>query len=965
MQTASDRAFFASVLEDTDVGVIPLPNGAELFVVARSPRAPERFVLDVELPDGARLRQAIARDPIPNDPPKSLEIVRGEETLGYIHPPIAIDADGEAVPATMTLDGQSIVLAVPHRDRDIRYPVNVDPEMRMYSDISAGWLGWDWNQSLVGTGNAGNFFARKNDCAYYCGLYQSFPPYTRLNNGSYAQWYYRAPLNSYLYRTTFSGIAHAPLSLYGANHTRAFQGLMNSSYTAWESNVNYVNQAGVSGPNPYGPHSGSYYGLQHDFCFNPRCDPNTAAASEQNFAVFGLESRNGFGGTTPPTSGAYPGTTTMAWANVYLGDRRPPSLTTATPASRDWTDEPAGTTHTITTGVHDDGLGIYGIGLDGAASGSSAVRHGCEGHIVRSKCPSDWSTSLTYTLNEGINTLTTYGQDFVGNRTPGGTWTEKIDRSAPSISEISGSLHAARNRSDDRRFEGLYEASYGLRVRATDAGSGVREIEIFVDGESQRARGGYSSSGSLDWELRPDDHPDDDYSVKVVVRDALAPSGATQDGPHVITEDFEVTVDRRGDIYTARQHTGDPGQGGELIAEEWAKFQTQTARWREEDIISTRTGVTCSRNGSVTARCGEVRDVSRFGEDNPGEGEIFTLYRGATENDERLQQVGELNQMAVDTAGKQAVARGPLSDVMQPWQNAPPAHGSTYAAYEAQHTIDTTTGVDGAENEQEQVGSEQVTVRLWMDEGTQMPVREIATTSTGEQMSLRYWTYERSRLGDADVPADFFRSARPAQVEQDKEVDYRGDDALGLQTEPETGRTYQPYALGNTPLVKGLLYCLATNSVETLRESGPDSITSTTGELAPGPLAPASQRATANYNLLPLGAVCDAGAGSLSDPALVVRSTERGSSLAQAWKSAYVEIGEAAQANPLHTDLLRVGALPFVLLTEPSISDTAYVITISEESSGVYLEKGNTAIVVTGAFDKTTINDLANALEAQ
>ena len=44
VQTASDRAFFANVLEDTDVGVIPLPDGAELFVVARSPQAPERFV---------------------------------------------------------------------------------------------------------------------------------------------------------------------------------------------------------------------------------------------------------------------------------------------------------------------------------------------------------------------------------------------------------------------------------------------------------------------------------------------------------------------------------------------------------------------------------------------------------------------------------------------------------------------------------------------------------------------------------------------------------------------------------------------------------------------------------------------------------------------------------------------------------------------------------------------------------
>lgn len=70
VQTASDRAFFANVLTDSDVSVVPLPDGAELSVLVRSALAPERFVLDVQLPAGARLRQAIARDPVPGDPPQ-------------------------------------------------------------------------------------------------------------------------------------------------------------------------------------------------------------------------------------------------------------------------------------------------------------------------------------------------------------------------------------------------------------------------------------------------------------------------------------------------------------------------------------------------------------------------------------------------------------------------------------------------------------------------------------------------------------------------------------------------------------------------------------------------------------------------------------------------------------------------------------------------------------------------------
>lgn len=258
-QIASDRAFFANVLQDSDVGVMALPDGVELFVLVRSPQAPARFVLDVELPDGARLRQAIAREPIAGDPPKSLEIVRGEQSLGSIHPPIAVDADGQPVPATIALDGQSVVLEVAHRDRDIRYPVNVDPEIRLYSDYYADWLRWAWTQNR---GGGGSFAAAKNDCAYYCGLYQSVPQYTTLTNGSYAQWYYSAPVNAYVHRTTFGGIAHNPLNAFGRDHTRSYMGLLNASATAWEPNVNYVNQAGISGPNPYGPHSGAYYGLE-------------------------------------------------------------------------------------------------------------------------------------------------------------------------------------------------------------------------------------------------------------------------------------------------------------------------------------------------------------------------------------------------------------------------------------------------------------------------------------------------------------------------------------------------------------------------------------------------------------------------------------------------------------------------------------------------------------------------------
>lgn len=571
VQTANDRAFFANVLPDSDVSVMALPDGVEMSVLVRSPHAPERIVLDVTLPDGARLRQAIARDPIPGDPPRSLEIVRGKKTLGYIHPPIAIDADGEAVAATMSLDGHDVVLNVSHRDRDVHYPVNLDPEIRLYSDRYADWLGWGWTQNR---GGGGSFGATKNDCAYYCGLYQSVPTNTTLTNGSYAQWYYTSPANSYIYRATFGGISHNPLNAFGQNHTRSYMGLLNGTATAWESNVNYINQAGVSGPNPYGPNSGAYYGLEHDFCFNPRCDPKAAAATERNSAIFGFQAQNAFGGTAI-SSGPYKGTNTMAWASVYLGDRRPPSLTLAMPPSHEWSDEVAGTVHTVTVGSHDDGLRVYGVGLDGAASGGGLVRHGCLGHVARSPCPADWSHAIAYTLNEGISTLTGYGQDAVDNRTPAapGTWIEKIDRSKPKDIVLSGSAWDARTQPDDDGglSGGLFDGAATLNVSAADDQSGVASIELQVNGRRLRpdhlqpascTTSGCPRTMTRSFELLQSELPQGDYPVTVIVKDQLADRPGVDASRHTETSSFELYSEGPTERTDASADSAeDPGEG--------------------------------------------------------------------------------------------------------------------------------------------------------------------------------------------------------------------------------------------------------------------------------------------------------------------------------------------------------------------------------------------------------------------
>jgi len=97
VQRSGDRSFFADTRTDTDALIVPTATGVELGLIVRSVKAPERQILDLDLPDGATVRRGRSKDPIPNDPALSLQIRRGKSILGYVNPPHAFDADGENV----------------------------------------------------------------------------------------------------------------------------------------------------------------------------------------------------------------------------------------------------------------------------------------------------------------------------------------------------------------------------------------------------------------------------------------------------------------------------------------------------------------------------------------------------------------------------------------------------------------------------------------------------------------------------------------------------------------------------------------------------------------------------------------------------------------------------------------------------------------------------------------------------
>jgi len=425
-------AFFAGVGTDTDMQVNAAPHGIESFLQLRSPASPERFVLDFTLPPGGRLVPGVSVHPIPNDPPRSIEIQKADGTpAGYVYPPSTTDADGNSVPSTAHIEGSRVVLQVSHHGRDLHYPLNFDPTIVEYGNSQIGFPGIRWTQA-VAPGDS-YFGQATDDCGYYCyGLYESLPTNSYFGNNDYAEYYYNTPPNAYVSGNAIYSWSH---NTYAYGVTYAFTGLLypyanaNGGPSAW--------QAGSSGftlQNPPGKVSDAFpFVAQYAFpagtvfdCFNPRCDGTQGADYGTEVIGLGAYTASGPGVFTGPNR-AY---VTADGVGTYLSDRHPPTFTTPTPPSPFWTND-GGQGHTIYVGEADQGLGIMSLTLSNAAGGNGTIMQRCNGAPASSPCPLGPITdSFTYTLNEGITQLQLSLSDIAFNSAQQ-YWTELIDRTPP------------------------------------------------------------------------------------------------------------------------------------------------------------------------------------------------------------------------------------------------------------------------------------------------------------------------------------------------------------------------------------------------------------------------------------------------------------------------------------------------------------------------------------------------------
>jgi len=479
-EAGDDRVIYPNALMDTDVMVKSTTTGAEVLWQLRSPRATEELVLDLDVPAGA----------VASKSGESVVVMRDGEQLTTVSPPIAVDAQGQDVPAEIEVVGNRVVVSVAHRDKDLAYPLLVDPVIEdWYGGTPANsWYGGD-AYSLAGlqhwfhtySGVPSNTYAPRYSCytPVNCynpgqdgsrndGLHFYLFPYSYPAN-SIAQWNYQPPGTTTRIERADFGIKYLRMGTDPDQSPVMFTGIYRigvgwAAFTAWDDDFSSTWNTHVAYNTP-GPH------------------------------------RLSFGFYAPFAA------TTSGWRDGYVGaaivnliDPEAPTITdTGVDQPTKW--RKAGGEFSVRPTATDPGLGVqyFEINAPGTADDQGRWHPTCEGG-KSSPCPASWTPSAGEEMElpadifpEGLTTFDLYAEDPILQR--GGTGVQvKIDRGAPATLDLSGALYDQRE-VQPVPFGGqpiLSPGTHALTVNATDPAasglpsgqrSGVEKIEIRVDGD--------------------------------------------------------------------------------------------------------------------------------------------------------------------------------------------------------------------------------------------------------------------------------------------------------------------------------------------------------------------------------------------------------------------------------------------------------------------------------------------------
>jgi RHS repeat-associated protein len=378
---------------------------------------------------------------------------------------VALDADGRPVEVEMAVDGPRLVLSVPHRGKDVRYPLLVDPEFveewdweNYWDEAPTGWAGFT-NQS-----NTFDWFYDDLPSRWGSALYVATKTGATVSVNNYGGWIFDPQGSaSYVYRAEMKASTNALSACMYRGISDGYDTKSNCSAV----NYNYTTSCVVVTCDPSAGGNGNYAYMRLQ-------STTTGTRADATKAVSGLSSATVFYSDrdVPSFAGVNTGGTGTAWAKSYSG--------------------------LIDGTITDGSLGMYDYEIWAAGTELFTDWNDCEGN-AHEPCPA--TLPISYILDTGVPPLDGAGfegkhevaikaWDALDNNTTstwGNLW---IDRSGPSLA-LSGSLWNGRVVTEPGT---ALSASYdhGLTVAATDGvqggtnaqrRSGVKSVEIRVDGE--------------------------------------------------------------------------------------------------------------------------------------------------------------------------------------------------------------------------------------------------------------------------------------------------------------------------------------------------------------------------------------------------------------------------------------------------------------------------------------------------
>lgn len=467
-----EDVYYPEIATDTDLLVAPTASGIELFDLLRSVESPELLPFELDLPVGATLHANGAG---------GADVVKDGETIAFVTPPSAIDAQGTQVATTLRVDGASIAVEVPHRKGDFAYPILVDPQVVPITDAT-WWYGganlealsaWQFNAS----DETQTYMLRSTTCisSLLCspsgrGLFVSsvsrpIPPHT------YTQWFYNVPGQTTFIPSIFPE-ASAVFNPFWRNNESC--------------NFNTY-------PEPYDYDGG--YDINGNYVYFST-DRAQFVGSD---SIFTKAKGVAFGLSTGAVGVSLP-----CWRHIMLGgigirldDAEAPTLSTAGSFPSGWIG--ANASFTVGFTASDPGLGVRNVSVNPEGRPPLYLTDPsfeCPGTKTQ-RCPA--TVTAPFALNsgqfdEGEKKVRVSAYDPTGKTSPTIEQVARVDRTPPEVS-LSGQLAKATDEvagdgQDPAKWDELSLPVYKLNISATDGvsgpnpetrRSGVKSIEVFID----------------------------------------------------------------------------------------------------------------------------------------------------------------------------------------------------------------------------------------------------------------------------------------------------------------------------------------------------------------------------------------------------------------------------------------------------------------------------------------------------